>query len=113
MDTFSSVGSFDTPFVLHVEGVAYVRRSYALLQRYREESTEVEGLDWLSLCFFEPPFNKCFLARDAVEWWRELNFERRQRMHSNGRRCIGWHNLKMLAIPPRERDVLYHDIKDV
>lgn len=70
--TFSTAGPLDVPCIRYVDGVAYVHRLCALFWRYREESTEQEGLACLSLCCFEPPHDKLCLLHDALEWWREL-----------------------------------------
>lgn len=60
--------------------VAYVRRLYALFGKYLENLVEKEGYDCILLCCFEPPYIKFYLMRDAVAWWRELDFETRQRI---------------------------------
>lgn len=61
----------------------------------------------------EPPYGKSHLVRDAADWWRELDFERWQHVNVRGHRFVGWHNVKMFAITPRERDILYQAVQDV
>lgn len=56
--TFSLAGPFDMFLARHANEVAYVRRFHALLKKYLEKSTEEEGLDWLSFCCFEAPYDK-------------------------------------------------------
>lgn len=48
-----------------------------------------------------------------MDWWRELEFERWQRMNVKGSRFIKLYNLKMFAIPPCERDVFYQAVQDL
>lgn len=48
-----------------------------------------------------------------MHWWRELHSERRQRVIQKGPRFVGWHNLEIFALPPRERSRFYLLIKDV
>lgn len=96
-----------------VDEVAYACCLYAMFWSSREESTEVEGLDCLSLCCLEPSHDKFYLVRDAVKWWCEHDFERGQRMNVKGRRFDGWHYLEMFAIPPRERDIFYQAVQDI
>lgn len=51
--------------------------------------------------------------RHAVEWWRELDFDRRQRMNVIGRRFFALHSIEIFATLPRERDVFYQPAQDV
>lgn len=43
--TVSPAGPFEMPFIRHGNEVAYVRRLYALFQRYHERSTEEDGFE--------------------------------------------------------------------
>lgn len=37
--------------------------------------------------------------KDAEDWWRELEFERRQRHQARGLRFVGWHSPEVFALP--------------
>lgn len=52
------------------------------------------------------------MTREGDDWWRELDFERRQRVNEKGSSFIGWHIFELFAIPPRERDVFDECVKD-
>lgn len=79
--TVSVVGLFDMAFVLHVDKVGCVRRLYELFCKYHKRSTEEECREWMSLCGFNLLYNKFYFVREAAEKWRELDFERRQRLN--------------------------------
>lgn len=111
--TVSSAGPFDLPFVCHIDEAAYVSCLYALFRKYLEKSTEEEGFDWLSLCCIDAPYDRFYLICNAASWWRDLYFERWKRLNEKGRRFVGWHNLVMFAIPPRERDLFRQAVKEV
>lgn len=81
---FGPAGPYVMPFVRHGGEVAYSRRLYALFWRYREEPTGKGELDCSPVCCSELPYVKFFLVRDTVGWWRELEFERRQRIKREG-----------------------------
>lgn len=51
--------------------------------------------------------------RNAVDWWRELDFERRQRLNVKGCKFVGCHNLEMFATPTRERDLFHKAVEPV
>lgn len=121
---FSLAVSSDVPFVCPVYKVAYVRhlkrqfqnnayKLYALYWRYRTGSTEKDWLEWLLFCCFEQPYDRFDLVGDAMEWWRELDFERLQRRNVKERRSVGWHNFKICAIQPREQDSFYQTVRNV
>lgn len=93
--------------------ISYLRLLYAFFRRCRKGATKEEGLDWLSLCNFELPYNKFYLVREAADWCHELDFERCQRMNVKGRRVLGWHNHKMFFIPPQDRDMFHQTVKDL
>lgn len=56
------------PFGVHVDEAGYVRRLHELFRKYRESSTEEEGFDRLSLCYFGAPYDEFYLVSDAVDW---------------------------------------------
>lgn len=101
---------FDIPFIRHGDEIVYVRRLYALIRKYRERSTEEDEFDWMSLCCFEQPIDKFYLVHEAVDWWWELDFERRQRMNVKGCRFIRLLNLEGFTTPPREPDAYYQAV---
>lgn len=72
---------------------AYVRRLYALSWRYCKKKIEVEGFDLLSICRLRQPYDRSYVVRDVAEWWRELGFERRDRMNAKGWRFADWYSL--------------------
>lgn len=76
-------------------------------------STEEEGFIWISFCCFEPPYDIFGLVRKAVDWWCELNFDRRQRIHVKECRLVGWHSDKMFAISAREHDLFCQVVQQV
>lgn len=98
------------PFICNGDRLAYIRRLNTLFRRYCERSAEQKGFDWLSLCCLEPAYDMCFLVHDAVNWRLELDFDRLQRMNVREHRFVGWHDLEMFAILPRERDMLYEAV---
>lgn len=113
MDTISLAGLFNVPLLCYVDGVAYARRLYESFWKYRENSAEGKGFEWLSLCCLDMPYHKLYKVRDVADSCRELAFARRQLLNVKKRRVVGWHNLEMYAILPRERDLFYHAVEPV
>lgn len=109
----SPAGPFGMLFICQGNEAAYVRLLLSLFQRYLERLTEEKGFHWMSLCCSEPAYDKFDLVRDAVRCWCDLNYERRQRMTMRDRPLVGWHNLQMIAIPPREGHVFCRVIHDL
>lgn len=71
----------DLLFARHVDKVAYVCRLCVIFQKNREESTVEKRFEWsLFYCFVALQAN-FYLVRIAVNWCRELVFERRQRLN--------------------------------
>lgn len=50
---------------------------------------------------------------NATNWWRELDFARRQRLNVKGRKFGVWYNLEMFAIPPRGCDLFNQAVEPV
>lgn len=73
----------------------------------------MERLDWLLCCCSELPYDKCYLVNDAVEWWRDLDFECRHHVNMKERRLVLLHNLLIFPITPCECDVFYEAVRDV
>lgn len=72
-----------------------------------------KGFDRFSCYCFEPREYKFQLVRDALDWWREFEYERRQLIMVKERRLIRWHNLKRFAIQPCESELFYQAVQDV
>lgn len=102
-DVMRPIGSFDMPFVRHPDEVLYVRKQRASWLQV----DELPGVDLVKGCCIPRPFDQFYLVKEASAWWCELDLERRRRVNVREPRFIGWHNLKMFALPSRERDLFF------
>lgn len=66
--TINLAGPFNMQLIHQLDEAVYVRRLNVLFCRYRSESTEEQGLNWLSQFCFEPPYDEIYLVCDELEW---------------------------------------------
>lgn len=101
--TLKDVIGFDIPIVCNAEEVRYLRRLLRFLRNV-DVTYEYRCLD---LCCFEDPIDGFYSVNGAEAWWRELEFEGRQRHRARGLQLVGWHSLELFALSPSERNHFY------
>lgn len=101
-------GMLDLMFWRHAKERSYVRLLLALVHRFGEGAQ----LDLLDLCCWDRSFDRFYLVQDEERWWRELDFEERQRRSSKSARFLDLHNLEVFALPQRDRDLLHVAVRE-
>lgn len=90
----------DMLFGLCEQGLSYCRRLRDAIDANRKVA---EGDPELRCWFFDKPYsNMCFL-RGKTHWGRTPELKTRRLMAMCNSVFVGWHNLKMSAVPPKVR----------
>lgn len=71
-----------------------------------------EGDLELKCWFFEKPYSNMYLMGGDTHRKRALEFEIRHRASVPSPIFVGWHNLKMLGVPPKDQHLHYVFVKD-
>lgn len=102
---------FDMRIVRYEEEVENLYRSQTMVLQVEELMGRI-GWYGLRFCGLSRPYDCFHMKKDAVDWWRELSFECRQRTNVRRRQFIGWHILKVIDIPQNERIVYFGKVQD-